>query len=113
MKETPILSAELLQSTLETFSKTRMADHDPVDLISKAQYKKMRRDLSTTLDALAYPLPELDYNRETEWGDVIGIIAGVTEEFMKNRKKHEEITIEDLANYKYNLLSELDKMTER
>ena len=113
MKNTYHLTTDQPRSALDAFCEKLTATHEPVDLISKAQYRKVRHDLSAVLDALTYPLPELEFNKETEWGDVIGDINEVFHNFRTGREKHEEITRKTLRDFKYKLLRSLDEMTER
>jgi hypothetical protein len=87
MKNTYHLTTGQLRSVLDALCKKLTASHEQVDLITEAQYRKVRHDLSVVLDALAYPLPELEFDKETEWGDVIGTIYEVFHKFKAGREK--------------------------
>ena len=113
MKKTYHLTTDQLRSALDAFCEKLIATHKTVDLITKAQYRKVRNDLSAVLDGLVYPFPELDFDKGTEWGDVIGMISEVFDKFSGDREKHGEITRKALEDFKYMVLRSLDEMTEK
>ena len=113
MKQKQALNVKKLNAALDKFHKKLWAELDPIHLLTKAEYKEIRAELSVLLDSLAYPIPELKFNKEeTEMGDITNVMWAVLRDFKKGKKDTDEISFESLLKFKRQLLRDLDEMTE-
>lgn len=114
MKTKQPLTVKQLNAVLNKFHKKLWGELDPLHLLTKAEYKEIRAELSMLLDSLAYPIPELKFNKkDTEMGDVTNVMWAVLRDFKKGKKDEDEIPLASLLKFKRQLLHDLDEMTER
>ena len=114
MKETHQVTWQQLRERLEKVYKDEISSHGLADLISFSQYKALRQKLAAALDELAYPISDLQFNKEeTEWHDVWDMISIVFSEAAAEKSDQDPIPRETLLELKARLLREIDQMTER